>query len=172
MLCALEKRETKQPQKKPKKTVWLRSRLSKWRQAVLITFRQRAAAGNKNSMTLKLTLRDAATVLFFSSTDADVWSTVGAGPEVEMETELLSLLTLPLVSTTAGLSLSFFLLSVLTMGWSYGPGLAQSCKDRHVSIVLYLSLFSFGMDTNLFPLFVQFLIVKSSDLTEEKNQTK
>lgn len=71
-------------------------------------------------------LRGAATVLFFSSTDADVWSTVGAGPEVEMEAELLSLLTLPLVSTTAGLSLSFFLLSVLTMGWSYGPGLAQS----------------------------------------------
>ena len=155
-----------------KKPVWLRSRLSKWRQAVLITFRQRAAAENTNSMRLKLTLRGEVTVLFLSSTDADVWSTVAAGPEVEMEAELLSLLTLPLVSTTAGLSLSFFLLSVLTMGWSYGPGLAQSCKDRHFSVVLYISLFSFGTDRNLFPLFVQFFTVKSSDLTEVKNQTK
>lgn len=139
---------------------------------MLITFRQRAAAENTNSMRLKLTLRGEVTVLFLSSTDADVWSTVAAGPEVEMEAELLSLLTLPLVSTTAGLSLSFFLLSVLTMGWSYGPGLAQSCKDRHFSVVLYISLFSFGTDRNLFPLFVQFFTVKSSDLTEVKNQTK
>lgn len=71
---------------------------------------------------LKLTLRGAATALFFSSTDADVCSAAGAGAEVEMEAGpddgLLSLLTLPLLSTIAGISLSFFLLSVLTMGWS------------------------------------------------------
>lgn len=80
----------------------------------------RAAVEKTKSMTwrLKLTLRGAATVLFFSSTDADVGSAAGAGAEVEIEGEPLSLLTLPLLSTTAGVSLSFFLLSVLTMGWS------------------------------------------------------
>lgn len=69
---------------------------------------------------LKLTLKGAPTVLFFSSTDADVCSAAGAGAEVDIEAGpedgLLSLLTLPLLSTTAGVPLSFFLLSVLTMG--------------------------------------------------------
>lgn len=96
---------------------WLKTRLAKWRQTVLITLKQRAAVENTNSMKVNLTLRGAAAVLFFSSTDADVCS-AGAGAEVEMEAGLLSLLTLPLVSNTAGVSLSFFLLSVLTMGWS------------------------------------------------------
>lgn len=63
-------------------------------------------------------LRGAATVLFFSSTGLGVCSAAGAGAEVEIEAGLLSLLILPLLSTIAGVSLSFFLLSVLTMGWS------------------------------------------------------
>lgn len=70
-------------------------------------------------------LRGEVTVLLLSSTDADelgVCGAAGAGVEVEIEAVpedgLLSLFMLPLLSIKAGLSLSFFLLSVLTMGWS------------------------------------------------------
>lgn len=82
---------------------------------LLVLIKERAAAENTNSRRLNLTLRGAATVLFFSSTDADVCSAAGAGAN---EAGILSLFALPLVSTTAAVSLSFFLLSVLTMGWS------------------------------------------------------
>lgn len=79
----------------------------------------------------------AATVLLFSSSEVvgvGVGAAAGAGTEVRIEAGaergLLSLLVLPLLSTTVGGSLSFLLLSVLTIGWSYGPGLAQSCEVR------------------------------------------
>lgn len=87
---------------------------------------------------LKLTLGGAATVLFLSSAGLIVCSGGGAAVKVVIDAGLLSLLMLPLLSTTAGVSLSFFLLSVLTMGWSYGPGFAQSCKERYVSVFVLI----------------------------------
>lgn len=72
-----------------------------------------------------LTLGGAAEVRILSSSAAVVFGVccaAGAGAEVAMEAGpeggLVSLLILPLLVTTAGLSLSFFLLSVLTIGWS------------------------------------------------------
>lgn len=75
---------------------------------------------------ISLTCRGAAMALLLSSTEVrelGVWSAARAGVELEMEADpkgamLLSPFKWPLVSTTVGVSLSFFLLSVLTMGWS------------------------------------------------------
>lgn len=64
------------------------------------------------------TFAGAGTARFFSSAGAITCCAVCAGAEDNVKAELLLWVALPLLSTITGLSLPFFFLSVLTMGWS------------------------------------------------------